>query len=42
LANVGDQFSKDEIKQVWKELPMEGGLIDYQKFVTIMKRGDQD
>jgi len=39
LANVGDQFSKDEIKQVWKELPLEGGVIDYLKFVTIMKRG---
>jgi myosin regulatory light chain 12 len=42
LANVGDQFSKDEIKQVWKEIPLEGGLIDYLKFVTIMKRGNDD
>jgi len=42
LANVGDQFSKDEIKQVWKEIPLEGGLIDYLKFVTIMKRGNDE
>jgi len=42
LANVGDQFSKDEIKQVWKEIPLEGGQIDYLKFVTIMKRGNDD
>jgi len=42
LANVGDQFSKDEIKQVWKEIPLEAGQIDYLKFVTIMKRGNDD
>jgi myosin regulatory light chain 12 len=42
LANVGDQFSKDEIKQVWKEIPLEAGQIDYHKFVTIMKRGGDD
>lgn len=42
LANVGDQFSKDEIKQVWKELPLEAGFIDYLKFVTIMKRGGDE
>jgi myosin regulatory light chain 12 len=42
LANVGDQFSKDEIKQVWKEIPLEGGMIDYLKFVTIMKRGNDE
>lgn len=42
LMNVGDQFSKDEIKQTWKEAPIEGGNLDYQKFVTIIKRGKED
>jgi len=42
LQNVGDQYSKDEIKQVWKELPIEGGQIDYLKLVTIIKRGKED
>jgi myosin regulatory light chain 12 len=43
LMNVGDPFSKDEIKQVWKEAPIEGGKLDYMKFVAIIKRGkDED
>lgn len=42
LMNVGDQFSKDELKQVWKEAPIEGGQLDYMKFVTIIKRGKED
>jgi myosin regulatory light chain 12 len=42
LMNVGDQFSKDEVKQVWKEAPIEGGNLDYLKFVAIIKRGKED
>jgi len=42
LQNVGDQYSKDEIKQVWKEAPIEAGLLDYLKFVRIIKRGAED
>jgi len=42
LQNVGDQYSKDEIKQVWKEAPIEGGQLDYLKFVLLIKRGNQD
>lgn len=42
LTNVGDQFSAAEIKQLWKELPIEGGQLDYQKFVRLMKRGKED
>jgi myosin regulatory light chain 12 len=42
LMNVGDQFSKDEVKQVWKEAPIEGGQLDYLKFVSIIKRGKED
>jgi len=42
LMNVGDQFSKDEVKQTWKEAPIEGGQLDYLKFVSIIKRGKED
>lgn len=42
LMNVGDQFSKDEIKQVWKDAPIEGGMMDYLKLVHIIKRGKED
>jgi myosin regulatory light chain 12 len=42
MMNVGDQFSKDEIKQTWKEAPIAGGKLDYKGFVTLIKRGDQD
>lgn len=42
LTNVGDQFSASEIKQLWKELPIEGGQLDYQKFVRFMKRGQEN
>lgn len=42
LMNVGDQFSKDEVKQVWKEAPIEGGQLDYLKFVALIKRGKEE
>ncbi|MDJ8942385.1 hypothetical protein PO867_15010 [Clostridium perfringens] len=42
LMNVGDQFSKDELKQTWKEAPIEGGELDYLKFVQIIKRGKEE
>jgi len=42
LQNVGDQYSKDEVKQVWKEAPIEGGQLDYLKFVLLIKRGNQE
>eukprot|EP00914_Ancora_sagittata_P014607 GHVO01028581.1.p1 GENE.GHVO01028581.1~~GHVO01028581.1.p1 ORF type:complete len:199 (-),score=51.75 GHVO01028581.1:1042-1638(-) len=42
LMNVGDQFSKDELKQTWKEAPIEGGQLDYLKFVQIIKRGKEE
>jgi hypothetical protein len=31
-----------QIKQVWKEAPIEGGMLDYLKFVQIIKRGKED
>jgi len=42
LMETGDQFSKDEIKQTWKEAPIEGGKLDYLKFVAIIKRGKEE
>jgi len=42
LMSMGDNFSKDEIKQTWKEAPIEQGLFDYNAFVTIIKRGKDD
>lgn len=42
LSNVGDTFTKEEIKQVWKEAPIESGMLDYLKFVKIIKRGKDD
>jgi len=42
LLNVGDQFSKDELKQCMKEAPVEGGMMDYLKFVRIIKRGNEE
>jgi len=31
-----------QIKQVWMEAPIEGGMLDYLKFVKIIKRGKND
>jgi len=42
LSNVGDCFSKDELKQTFKEAPVEGGMLDYLKFVQIIKRGKEE
>lgn len=41
LSNTGDLFSKDELKQTWKNAPIEGGQIDYVKFAGIIK-GKED
>lgn len=42
LQNMGDNFKDDEIRQVWKEAPISGGQFDYNAFVTLIKRGNQD
>jgi len=42
LSGVGDQFSKEEIKMTWKEAPIEGGKLDYVKFVQYIKRGKEE
>jgi len=31
-----------QVKQVWREAPIEAGQLDYLKFVHIMKRGADD
>lgn len=37
LENMGDNFTKDEMRQTFKEAPIEGGKLDYEKFVGIIK-----
>ena len=41
LSNTGDLFSKDELKQTWKNTPIDGGQIDYKQFTQIIK-GKED
>jgi len=40
--NMGDNFKEEEIRQVWKEAPISGGMFNYDAFVTLIKRGNQD
>lgn len=42
LSSVGDQYSKDELKQVLKEAPMDGGKLYHEKFTRFIKRGPED
>jgi len=42
LTNTGDQFDKEEIKQTWAQMPVEGGKIDFEKFVMYIKRGKEE
>lgn len=42
LENMGDNFSKDEIRQTWKEAPIAGGKVDYLAFVAKIKGKEQD
>ncbi|XP_025095034.1 myosin regulatory light chain LC-2, mantle muscle-like isoform X1 [Pomacea canaliculata] len=37
LQNMGDNFTADEIKQTWKEAPLEKGKFNYNEFVSILK-----
>lgn len=41
LTEVGDLFTKDEVKLTWKEAPIEGGQLDYLTFVQYIKRGKE-
>lgn len=42
LGNVGDPFSKEELKMTWKEAPISSGKLDYSEFVKYIKRGKED
>jgi len=42
LANMGDNFTAEEIKQTWKEAPLEKGKFDYKVFVGILKGKEED
>ncbi|XP_060564595.1 myosin regulatory light chain, smooth muscle isoform X6 [Ruditapes philippinarum] len=42
LENMGDNFSKDEIRQTWKEAPISGGKVDYNAFVAKIKGKEQE
>ncbi|XP_050396393.1 myosin regulatory light chain, smooth muscle [Patella vulgata] len=37
LENMGDNFTKDEIKQTWKEAQIEKGRFDYKAFTGLIK-----
>lgn len=42
LSNMGDNFTAEEIKQTWKEAPLEKGLFDYKTFTGILKGKEED
>lgn len=42
LENMGDNFTKDEIRQVWKEAPFSGGKLDYNAFAAKIKGKEDD
>jgi len=43
LTEMGDGFNDNEVRQTWKEAPIDGGKFDYEKFTILMKRGgDED
>ncbi|BFZ01111.1 hypothetical protein BsWGS_04152 [Bradybaena similaris] len=42
LANMGDNFTDEEIKQTWKEAPLDKGKFDYNTFVGILKGKEED
>lgn len=41
FEGVGDIFSKEEMRQTWKEAPISGGKFDYKAMVKLLK-GQQD
>ncbi|EUB59497.1 Myosin regulatory light chain A, smooth adductor muscle [Echinococcus granulosus] len=42
LEHMGDNFTQEEIRQTWKEAPIQGGQVDYEKFVHLIKRGNEE
>ncbi|XP_041369015.1 myosin regulatory light chain A, smooth adductor muscle-like isoform X2 [Gigantopelta aegis] len=37
LTNMGDNFTQDELRQTWKEAPIEKGQFDYNAFTSLLK-----
>lgn len=42
LSNMGDNFTPEEIKQTWKEAPLEKGMFDYNSFVGTLKGKEEE
>lgn len=42
LANTGDNFTADEIKQTWKAAPIAKGQFDYRAFTAKLKGREED
>lgn len=42
LEHMGDNFSPEEIRQTWKEAPIQGGQVDYEKLVRLIKHGNEE
>lgn len=42
LSNMGDNFTPEEIKQTWKEAPLEKGKFDYNTFTGILKGKEEE
>jgi len=42
LTNVGDQFKENELRAMWKEATVNNGLFDFNAYVTLIKRGNQN
>jgi len=42
LENMGDNFTKEEIKNVWKDAPLKNKQFNYNKMVDIIKGKNED
>nr|CDS32293.1 Myosin regulatory light chain [Hymenolepis microstoma] len=42
LEHMGDNFTAEELRQTWKEAPIQGGQVDYEKFVRLIKHGNEE
>jgi len=42
LENMGDNFTKEEIKNVWKDAPLKNKQFNYNKMVDIIKGKAED
>ena len=40
--NLNSRLIFVQIRQTWKEAPIQGGQMDYEKFVHIIKRGNEE